>query len=310
MSVSVITPARNAERYLSQTIESVLRQTLADWELVIVDDGSTDATAAIAHRCAREDGRIRVVQRAGLGTANARNHGLAAADPRHGYVAFLDHDDLLEPDALETLQGVLEARPLLIGIHGQRRNVDTSGAALRRRGSDAIYPLQRRGVVGRRLRLVPDSAPTTFSVLAYADCIPANALMVRRKAIQAVGPFDPAAFPCDDWDMWLRLSRRGDFAFVRKVIYSWRCHDSNASRDRERMRRNALYVRRKLYGLGDLTAEERRAIVLGYRFYELHLALERVRSVRACLLRKKWKAAGRLLRDAFAHVRDFAAGEL
>ena len=99
--VSVILPAWNAEACLSAAVESVLRQSFADWELILVDDGSTDGTGALCDTFAARDGRIRVLHRANGGVSEARN---AALDAAHGeWIAFLDADDVYLPAFLETM---------------------------------------------------------------------------------------------------------------------------------------------------------------------------------------------------------------
>lgn len=97
--VSIITPCYNGERFIAQTVESVLGQTYADWELLIVDDGSADRTAQIAADYAARDGRIHLIRQANAGTAAARNNAMRRAEGR--YIALLDADDLWEPEFLE-----------------------------------------------------------------------------------------------------------------------------------------------------------------------------------------------------------------
>ena len=97
--VSIITPCYNGERFIAETIESVLRQTYADWEMIVVDDGSVDGSAQIAEAYAEKDGRIRLLRQENAGTACARNAGMRVARGR--YIALLDADDLWEPQFLE-----------------------------------------------------------------------------------------------------------------------------------------------------------------------------------------------------------------
>lgn len=97
--VSIITPCYNGERFIAETLDSVLGQTYAQWELFVVDDGSTDRTAAIAEAYAAKDSRIRVLRQKNAGTACARNRALREANGR--YIALLDADDVWEPDFLE-----------------------------------------------------------------------------------------------------------------------------------------------------------------------------------------------------------------
>jgi len=107
--VTVVTPAYNVARYLHETVGSVLRQTFSALELVIVDDGSTDDTLAVARRLAATDARIRVVATPNGGPASARNTALRSA--RGEFVALLDSDDLLMPDYLAKQLAVFKAHP-------------------------------------------------------------------------------------------------------------------------------------------------------------------------------------------------------
>lgn len=97
--VSIITPCYNGERFIAETIESVLGQTYPNWEMLIVDDGSQDRTAEIAGRYAAQDPRIKLIRQSNAGTACARNNGMRRAEGR--YIALLDADDLWEPSFLE-----------------------------------------------------------------------------------------------------------------------------------------------------------------------------------------------------------------
>ena len=106
--VSIITPCYNGERFIAETIESVLGQTYANWEMLIVDDGSRDNTAQIAAEYAVKDPRIRLIRQPNGGTANARNHAMRVAEGR--YIALLDADDLWEPDFLERQLAFMEEK--------------------------------------------------------------------------------------------------------------------------------------------------------------------------------------------------------
>lgn len=100
-TISVIIPAYNAESFLEEALEAVYAQTFTDWELILVDDGSTDSTGAICDRAAARDARVKVVHKANGGLSDARNAGLDRAGGR--YVYFMDADDLIPPHALQTL---------------------------------------------------------------------------------------------------------------------------------------------------------------------------------------------------------------
>jgi glycosyltransferase involved in cell wall biosynthesis/predicted O-methyltransferase YrrM len=278
MRVSVIIPAYNSEAYLDETISSVLAQSVADWELVIVDDGSADATGELARAFAEQDSRVRVVRQANAGMAAARDRGLAETDPSSEYVAFLDHDDLWHRDTVAVLTSALDSQPWTVAAHGLARYVNERSQPVAL-GRLEAWGRQRRGIAGTELVPWPQQHPTTFDVLAYTNCIATmGAILIRRAALDQVGQFDPAAAPCDDWDLYLRLSTVGEIAFIDRVVVDWRAHDLNATRaSAGRLVANrGRYVRRKLLASRLLTDEQRRTVLIA----NWHLA----RSVRAMRL--------------------------
>src|SRR4051794_13197703 len=113
-TVSVVVPTYNQPRLLSETLDGVLAQTFADFEVVVVDDGSTDDTPAVLARYAGRDGRVRVVRQPNAGIGAARNRGLDEARGR--YVAPLDHDDLWMPGKLAAQVAFMQAHPACVGV--------------------------------------------------------------------------------------------------------------------------------------------------------------------------------------------------
>jgi GT2 family glycosyltransferase len=177
------------------------------------------------------------------------------------FVIFLDHDDLWERDALELLREELRAHPGAAAANGLARAIDAED---RRRapGELEVWGRRRQGVAGRRIIDWPQTGLTVLAVLAFRNYIYTPGLaLIRRPALEAVGPFDAACSPCDDWDMWLRLSRQGGIAYVDRVVLNWRAHGSNASADAERLSEREFFVRRKLTRRPDLTRAERRLVL-------------------------------------------------
>jgi glycosyltransferase involved in cell wall biosynthesis len=283
MKVSVVVPAHNAEPFLERTLESVLAQTFGDWELVIVDDGSSDGTVAIAEAYVKRARRLHVVRQTNAGTAAARNRGLAETSLASQYIAFLDHDDVWQRDTLEVLLDALDAHPEAVAVNGLSRIVDDRGEPCEP-GELEMWGRRRRGVVGKRLAAWPVHAPTTLAVLAYRNCIyTPGQVLIRRTALEAVGPFDPSASPCDDWDMWLRLSQHGPIAFVDRVVLSWRKHANNAGRQSELMVEKMAYVRRKLLAAPQFSKDERRVALVANWLWGRALFSERVRRAKELL---------------------------
>lgn len=295
MSISIVIPTYNAEAHLGQTLDSVLAQTVADWELVLVDDGSTDGTVDVARAYADRDRRFRIVLQENRGTALARNRGLAEATGRSDYIVFLDHDDLWERDALETLLRELQADPEAVAASGLSRVVDERSNPTEP-GELEVWGRRRQGVVGGRVVPWPVHAPTTFAVLAYRNCIATpGQVLIRWEALPAAGAFDPAASPCDDWDLWLRLSQRGPIAFVDRVVLGWRRHGGNASGEWTRMSRQVAYVRRKLLSSSELSAEQRRTAYVANGFWGGQVCSMRFRWARERLAQRELRAAAQQL---------------
>lgn len=309
MRVAIIVPAYNTERFLALTLESVLSLTRPDWELIVVNDGSTDTTGSIAETFSRKDSRIRVVHQQNVGIAGALNRGFSEIGRDCAFCMLLGSDDVVKPDALEVLIPALERDPSAVAVHGLLEYIDSNGRPLTVNGA-YTWPGPRFGVWRRWLAFWPISRPTSFEVLAYHDFVPPSGTLMRRAAKESVGDFDENLAVREDWDMWLRLSCLGHFVFVKSVVYSYRIHENNVSKDRELMRENELYVRRKMYTSADLDEEKRRSILVGYRYNELVSAVHGVRHAVSNLIRGRGSAALRELQAGMRHGSSWWKGEL
>lgn len=183
--VSIVTPAFNAADTIGPCIASVAGQTHADWEHLVADDGSTDATAAIAEAAAMQDARVRLLRaEANGGAAVARNRALATARGR--FVAFLDADDLWLPRKLET----------------QLTAIADQGAAL---SYGSYYVTPRIGAAPQRFFLPP--AQLSYAELLQGCPIGCSTVMIDRDAAGAI--VMPGMRRGQDWALWLSLARRG-----------------------------------------------------------------------------------------------------
>jgi glycosyltransferase involved in cell wall biosynthesis len=280
MQISVIIPAYNAARYLPETIESVLAQTVSDWELIIVDDGSNDATLEIARSYAAGDARIRAYTQANGGVASARNAGFVVSDRAAPYICYLDNDDAWQPDALATLLSALESRPDAVAACGLPESMDAYGEPF---ANDTVqaYCRERYAVQGAALVRVTEDAPTTFACLAVRNCIITPGLvMIRRSAHERAGTFDESLSGCDDWDMWLRLCRFGDIAFVNRVVLRYRLHAANQTLLHNAMDRGETLLYAKLFAYAEETPQRREQLRAGYRFRARLNAQDRIRWAR------------------------------
>lgn len=179
--VSVVMPAYNAEKTIAKSIESVLRQTHQDFELIIVDDASTDNTPEIACEYGKSDLRVRVLRHSeNSGVAIARNHGIEQA---HGkYVALLDSDDLWEPDKLER-QIALAIRKNADIIYCSYDFIDKDGAPIKR---PFIVPLH-----------------TSFKSMLINNVIGNSTALIDTQLLKK-NPFDPALYH-EDYALWMKL---------------------------------------------------------------------------------------------------------
>lgn len=227
--VSIVIPAYNAAPWLGMTVSSIFGQTMAHWELVIVNDGSTDATPTIADQLAGMEHRIKVLHQVNGGLCQARNAGYRLTDARSPYIIFLDADDLWENDALELLITELEAHPNCHASYGLARYIDFQGTLIQE-GELEKYHRERWGVKDGKIFLWPDGEPTSFGVFALGDRITSvGAVMLRRSILDKVGTFTEELKFWEDWDLWLRICQQGPMHFFDKPILRYRRHTTNLS---------------------------------------------------------------------------------
>jgi glycosyltransferase involved in cell wall biosynthesis len=296
--ISIVIPTYNAEKFLIPTLRGVTAQTFTDWELIVLDDGSQDATVCLAHDYAAQERRLRVYRRENGGIAAARNEGFSKTSPNTPYVTFLDHDDVWQPEALELLLKTLEADPQAAAAYGLARYIDAQGQPIREGELEAA---QRRRIALVEDRRVPwpIDRPTTFEVAAYWSYIttPGQAL-IRRAALPSAAPFDPTIAPADDWDLWLRLTLQGHITLINRVILDYRLHERNTSRNESLMQEALLKARQKFYRLPNLTPDQRRTVLLCYRDLERQRSESHLRTARQFLARRDVIGAAKHLRQA------------
>lgn len=231
-------PCWNRERFVADAIRSVLAQTFADFELIVVDDGSTDGTRDVV--ASFTDSRLRCLHRDHRGISAAMNAGLAAARGR--YLARLDSDDMWLPDMLATQVAVLEAHPEAGLVYSRAECTDTHWNPL---GMTWGYPLHFPG--------------ETFRSMVYNDCTCNITIVCRRECLERVGPYDETLATSEDLDMWLRVARHYPFAFTDRVLARVRLHGGSItggisdSRDEEMERRALVFDR--LFATPGLPAE-------------------------------------------------------
>jgi glycosyltransferase involved in cell wall biosynthesis len=273
--ISIVIPAYNRERYLPATLESVREQTVTDWEIIVVDDGSTDGTIAIAEAYAGRDPRIRLVRQSHAGISAARNRGWKESAPTAETLIFLDSDDVWKPHALATLLNALEACPDAVGAHALAHFIDEDGCSTRP-GELESWGRNREAVAGDAVVALTAAQPTTFAALIVRGFISTTGvLLLRRAAAEAAGPYDPGLVMCEDWDFWLRVSRQGPIAYVDETLLGYRWHGQNISTNLQRKRRWERVARRKLFRSRENSPDQRRMIRTAYRTIEWRFCLDK-----------------------------------
>ncbi len=208
--VSVIIPCYNGGRFLHATLESALAQTMADIEVLLVDDGSTDNTKEVADSIA--DSRLCYLWQSNAGPAAARDHGFRTA--RGEYLAFLDADDVWLSTMLERCITVLDAAPPEVGtVTTDYRFIGPDGQMLERASG---WKPWRGDVFERLLQEIPFVGP---------------GIVWRRECFESIGGFDLTPEMNDDWLNWLRIARKGYlFEAIPEKLVSIRRHDGNITR--------------------------------------------------------------------------------
>ena len=232
-AVSVVVPTYNRAGMIEASVASLLGQRGVEFEVVVVDDGSTDDTAA--RLAAIGDPRVRVVTVPHGGVAAARNAGVAACRSR--YVAFHDSDDEALPGRLARPVEVLESRPELglVIMNGIMLPLEAGGAE-----EPWVKPEVTQTLVGRAI-----GAAEVFR----RNLGQLQGMCFTRTALDAAGPFDPSFRILDDLDLVLRVTARFPAVFVDEPAFRYRQHPGGIARDRTTIREEAIRIADKLVGV-------------------------------------------------------------
>lgn len=265
--IAVVIPCHNAARFLARALDSALVQTRPARTIYVVDDASTDETAAIAGRYVPTYPNVRLIRfDTNAGPATARNAALNRAT--ESFVAFLDADDYWLPDHLAVLAGQLEMNPRAV----------LAFSRVSARGGDPPHPPH----------LKPGRPANMLRSLLVDNLIPQSATMARRDRVLKVGGYLDGVRYAEDYDLWLRLALEGDFVYSGKVTAVRNLHDAQATRRTRQMSLGAWDARERLWN---------RAVSNGKPFSES--------TFRACCqaayemqLRNAWRARdGSVLRE-------------
>ena len=253
--VSIVIPTFNYGRFIGETLDSVLAQSLPTWECLVIDDGSTDDTASIVSAYTRREPRISYTFQENAGLSAARNSGLRLGKGQ--YFQFLDADDFIEPRKLEWQTSYLEAHPHVGIVYGPARYFPSDKPAQHRYArTDPDDPWMPE---------VSGSGSDVLPVLLKTNIMPVNSPLVRREVIRRVGYFNEGLRALEDWDYWTRcalfgahfqfLDREGSYALVR-------IHPESMSN--EALRMQAAIVRHYQATLGLAPDRASRRTLRGY----------------------------------------------
>jgi len=220
--VTVIVPAFNAAGTLAETLDSLVAQDLDCWTAIIVDDGSSDGTVAVALDYERRDKRFSLVRQANAGVSAARNTGLAAAGSE--WVLFLDSDDWISPDFFRKMLKAAAAQPRAGAIYCGYNRVKPDGTRLPQDWDENV-------------------GENPFRSFARGCPVVVHGVIVKRALVADVGGFDPALATCEDWDLWQKVARTGaKFAAVPDTMAFYRLREGSLSTKTVQMLRDGLTV--------------------------------------------------------------------
>lgn len=196
MKISIIIPSYNYEKYIGETLQSLIAQTYQKWECFVVDDGSKDNTRQVVNEFAERDERIKYVYQENAGQASARNNGLSFATGK--YIQFLDADDLLESLKLERQISFLEAHPEIDIVYGETRYFRNEFPTERRYSfwEDDLPWMPK--ISGRGAEIIEKLIETNIFTVSSP--------LVRKTVIESVGEFDTKLNPTEDWEYWMRCA--------------------------------------------------------------------------------------------------------
>ena len=213
ITVSILMPVYNGEKYLSEAIESALAQTYQNFELLIVNDGSTDNSAAIIKPFLK-DSRVIYIEQKNAGVAAARNTAIKHA--RGQYFGFLDQDDLWLNNKLEVQIAALEQDESVALVHSRQDFIDSHGNKI-------------------DYEWITGGSGYCFRDNFIKNRIAVLTVLIRKTIIDEIGLFNEQLSGADDYEMWLRITLKYPIKYIDQALAFYRFHDNNVSKDSFRM---------------------------------------------------------------------------
>ncbi|MCZ6493161.1 MAG: glycosyltransferase [Planctomycetota bacterium] len=220
--ISVVMPVYNSSKYLVDAVRSIQSQTLTDWELIAVDDGSTDDSPTILQGLAAADHRVRPILESHVGLTSSLNHAIELA--RGTYIARMDSDDVSLPMRFEQQVAFLESHPDVVAVGSKILQITPDGIE-----------------VGESFDLTSHEAIDAFHFSQRGSAIAHPTVLIRKAAFQDVGGYRPQFETAEDLDLWLRLAERGKLANLPQVLLKYRLHDRSVSHERRARMRETTY---------------------------------------------------------------------
>ena len=209
-AISVVLPVHNGMPFLGEALDSLFAQDFTDFEIVLIDDGSTDGTSEYVDGLAVNEPRLRVVRNGRLGLVGALNFGITQA--RAALIARMDADDRARPERLGLQFEALKAQPGLVAVAGQMAYMDAEGRA-----------------TGRVSRFPTDTGAVRAALEAGRSEVAHPTVLVRREAVLRAGGYRAAYKAAEDLDLWLRLLAFGEIGIGSEVVLDYRQHPGQVS---------------------------------------------------------------------------------
>lgn len=307
--LSIIVYARGSAQVIARTLDSIRGQSFQEWECVVVDDGSSDATASVVQRTMDIDSRFFMVRQSYGGVAKAYNRGFMESTPASAYVAFIDAGDVWAPNAIGDLRRCLEEEISVVGAYGLARPVDEVGKPISGGGEWQLQS-RRLGYRDGGIREWPACEPSSFETLVWAKfSAPSGVLLVRRTAYEAVGLYDPSLSECAQWDMTLRLSRVGPIGFFDEVVlYELQVGAYNAFYIGKKAS-DARRVQWKTFYSAENSPQQVAVLREGWRAWQRFKIMEKWRTAFTWRMIGTPARVGKLGMELLWHMVDYVAGK-
>ena len=314
-SVSVVIPAYNGENTIREAIESAYSQTVAPAEVIVVNDGSTDATESILQRLSSTlPPTFRWVTKQNGGPGSARNVGVRLAGGE--FVAFLDQDDLWAPEkTARQLEQFASEPQLALSFTGRTLSAQRTGSGSLLQGDECEPTGHPRALAGAMAAAAGDAEPFRATVTPDPDVVlealmghstigTSSAVMVRREAFDRVPPFQEKS-SVDDWMMWLQMASSGmRFGFISEPLVQYRWHEGNLSGDRLRQLTDVCAMLDDFSATAALPRRVRKEIRI--RWWRAHWHL--IAAIEALLCGERHQARRHIVRAAWIHPSSIRPG--